>query len=339
MLAALVTLTRSAAAVPATVLAPEEMKADGWGSLPKPTPRVAAAATACTYRNSLKPMDAAWCSEPKAAGWGLSESYETIHASGDTDNADLYRMGGNCMLTFHGADTESFGWIYSTGYETTEEFYNVTGVGLSKGLAAELEIILTSIREKYTTLAAWAATCPGRLHVAGHSMGGGMAAIFAFLANMNSDPLGMKKPVSRVFLFAPMAPATTTLYNERSSDGCFTGGSYYTRALAGVVPGFGTIGDCTSVIPFAPNMVIPKMKVSSIDMNGPYTDASNVLGTGLKTDCGSVPPVYEAMQSNQTLMNGCFSNFLILEAPAATGGPSAFGLHSMVPYILGLAEE
>ena len=67
-------------------------------------------------------------------------------------------------------------------------------MGLSKGVATELEVVLTSIREKYVTLAAWAATCPGRLHIAGHSMGGGMGAMLAYLANLKSDPLGMSKP-------------------------------------------------------------------------------------------------------------------------------------------------
>ena len=75
-------------------------------------------------------------------------------------------------------------------------------MGLSKGIATELEVVLTSIREKYVTLAAWAATCPGRLHIAGHSMGGGMGAMLAYLANLKSDPLGMSKP-GRTVICAP----------------------------------------------------------------------------------------------------------------------------------------
>merc|ERR1719231_1207919 len=341
MLAALASLIHSPAAVPAARLVPGELEADAGvrpgGPFPKPTPRIAAAATECTYRNTAGANAASlqrWCSEPLAAGWGLSESYETTHANGDTDNADLYRVGPHCFLTFHGADGayEMAGWVTQEPHLTTNEFYNVTGVGLSKGIAAELEVILTSIREKYVTLSAWAATCPGRLHVAGHSMGGGMAAMFAYLANLNSDPLDMKKPVSRVFLFNPLSPAENSLTNDRSSDGCFTGVSYYTRALAGIVPGLGTIADITAG--FVPNMVIPKIASSSIDMQGPSTDPSNILGPVLDTECGSVPPVFNAMRSNQTLGYGAYSQMY-----TSPENPTSLGLHDMLNFILAFPQN
>jgi hypothetical protein len=346
MLAALASLIHSAAAVPTARLVPGELEADAGGRpggpFPKPTPRIAAAATYCTYRNTASYRNTGasfqrWCSEPLAAGWGLSESYETTHANGDTDNADLYRVGPHCFLTFHGADMgyELEGWTSQESHAraTTNEFYGVTGVGLSKGLAAELEVILTSIREKYVTLSAWAATCPGRLHVAGHSMGGAMAAMFAYLANLNSDPLDMKKPVSMVFLFVAMPPAEKSLTNDQSSDGCFTGVSYYTRALAGIVPGLGTIADYTPAWP--PTMVIPKIASSSIDMQGPgWIDPSNILGTVLDTECGSVPPVFNAMLSNQTLLYGADS-----QLHWSPENPTALDLHNPQNFVLAFPQN
>ena len=191
MLAVFVSLSLSASAVPAGVLSPEEPTGDGE---PKLTRRIAAATTACAYRNSnaagLVTGMSGWCAAPKKAGWGLSETYSVVHESGDTDNADLYRMGQHCLLSFHGADAD----VFTAADNKLVEFYGVKKeVGLWGGFTRELETILTVIRENYGTLAAWAATCTGKLFVTGHSMGGALASMFAYLANLKKDPLGIQR--------------------------------------------------------------------------------------------------------------------------------------------------
>ena len=68
------------------------------------TPRVAAAAAACNYRNSafgalLKPIIDPMCAEVTAVGWTLAEEYKAHDPNlADKDNADLYRSGGDCLL-------------------------------------------------------------------------------------------------------------------------------------------------------------------------------------------------------------------------------------------------
>lgn len=306
------------------------------------TPQLAGAAQACTVRNSnvvafLAGDPSVACDTLSSAGWNISKSYNVFNpVLGDTDNADLFRAGSDCILSFHGADYHEFfmgGYVgNATAVAPVSSFYGVN-VGFMTGLTEELEVILTEIRQQHGSLADFAGSCPGSLSVSGHSMGGGMAAIFAYLANLPSDPLSMGKHVSQTFLFGANPPATTKLENAQSEDGCFEGASYYARTTS--VPGFSALGD--PAIGFATletGMVGMNIPSVSLEVTGIITDSTNLAGPGITTPCGEEPPVLIAMRSNMTLAYEAQAQMLVsgpyCPLPGHTG---CIGLHEPAAYM------
>ena len=301
--------------------------------------KIAALANTCVYRLSPYLVDAlgglefvnrTYCEPMRLAGWDIVESYSAASVEGDTDNADLLRTAsGDCIFVIHGADWEQMGdEAHYKENAVTNETAVLYGVpGFSKTHAAEVSTILGKVVEKHGSLAAWAATCPGDLHVSGHSMGGAAASIIAYLANKIGDPMGMQKTVSEVHLFGSNPGASFTMTNDQSASGCFEGSSYYSRVPRGTVPGYGDLVDFAIAnghassdpwvayawAPYPGVMLHPKIEHTSLDMTGPPTkngtaagvgiflDKSKLAGPALVTPCGQDPPALVETLANATL--------------------------------------
>jgi hypothetical protein len=206
----------------------------------------------------------------------------------------------------HGDDLSEAGIIgYNCAICNGSQYDPITynGVdGIMGMLADETETLLNAIRAKHGSLGNWTATvCPGKLYTAGHSSGGAMAALIAYLANLPEDPLSMKKNVDEVYTFGTGTYFQTPLNNSLTADGCFKGMAYYTRVPEGADPGYGTYGDATEV-GFWPGYgygyLVP-LPYMSLDM----TSSTNFLGPVVSTTCGSKPAVYTEMGNNVTLYN------------------------------------
>ena len=198
-------------------------------------------------------------------------------------------------------------------------------------IAAEVEVILGEIRQKHGTLKAWAATCPGKLYLSGHSMGAAMAQVIGYLANLNSDPLGMKKPIAAMYLLGPPGVATKALHNGQSSDGCFDGFIYYATVPEGFLPGYGAIADKAVSLLTGYGFRHAKMAWTGLNVKaGDSSKESNLLGIGDEAACTTdLPAVYQGMLSNSTLMDKAVAHYLRL-------GGDTIGLHDNEPYVYNL---
>lgn len=306
-------------------------------------PKIASLATVCVHRlaSGIAYADPAGsinatCGELDDMGWTLADSYTLFNPSTkDTDNADLRRnTAGDCVLAFHGSDAYEV-FSGNTAFGNSGEgakHGNATALSLTTryGLEPlimthyidELEPFLSLFRTKHGSLSAWAKTCPGRLFVAGHSMGGAMANLFAYWSNHPSDPLDLGKTVTGLYLFGADPITPTPLTNGQRDDGCFDGALYYAQALAGVIPGYPEVPD---VIPVMNTIMYTAAQLSSggetivmntkipwisLDLAGPAYVASNRLGLGVQTPCGAVPPAYMAALSNYSIMVKAFDNYV-----------------------------
>ena len=243
-----------------------------WGSF---TPRVAAAAAFCAYRNTRLAIDGTWttahkvwcteaCTIVNDWGWVLVEEHQLYDStSNDTDNADFWANGAsgnstghgagimrkdkgefgnivygpNCMLVMHGADLDTFEAAAQS--DVYEESFGVEGV--DQRWSGELDVLLDLLVRGHGNMTAMLNTCPGELYVAAHGMGGAVAQLFAWLANRDDDPLRMNKKVTKLHTFGspPVAnfPLTNEAWEEQGQpEGCFAGTHWYTRVPEGVFP-------------------------------------------------------------------------------------------------------
>jgi hypothetical protein len=265
-------------------------------------------------------------------GWKLSESYNIFQeGTGDTDNLDVHTKDGDCLMAMHGDDMSEAGF---TGYHCATcngssfaEPLTYNGVdGVMGMLADEAETILSAIRTRHGSLAAWTATmCTGKFYVAGHSSGGGIAALIAYLANLPTDPLAINKHVDGVYTFSTGTYFKTPLANSLTADGCFPGMAYYTRVPEGADPGYGSYGDPTAVSHFSAygyGYLVP-LPYTSLDITGSAAYSSSAIGPVTPTACGSKPWVYTEMGANTTLFDRAAAQKFI-----AFG--ASFGLHEPI---------
>jgi len=236
------------------------------------TPRVAAAAAFCSYRNSKFALDGTWgrdekvlvteaCNIVNSWGWVLYEEHQLYDPiTNDTDNADLWFNGvsgtsdahgthsklhdsdlihgGNCMVAIHGASLDQI--AEKDGDSIYEQAFNVPG--LDKRWLGELDVILDLFVKQHGNLKGLAEGCPGELYVTGHGLGGAVAQMFAYLLNKNGDPLntGRETGVAKLHTFGSPPVANFTLTNDKfmntsdpQADGCFHGIHYYSRVPPG----------------------------------------------------------------------------------------------------------
>jgi len=144
----------------------------------------------------------------------------------DTDKALLIENNGDCTMVFRGADSD-MDFLHSglpalnniPFFPTFTERWGVQG--LHAGVIEELEPLVNlmdfkEIRNK----------CPGKFSVAGHSMGGAMAEVFAVLLTRTNDPINAQAAgikLDKLHTFGSFGALSTMVENPQSADGCFGG--------------------------------------------------------------------------------------------------------------------
>jgi hypothetical protein len=332
------------------------------------TPIVAAAASTCTYRWSPARkflgghdyINTVYCGILSQAGWTLNASYKANDTNmhnpplEDTDAVDVFRAGTDCLVSFHGADMTL---AESKGYglpSMPTVFYGVAGI--SSPLARELELILAAIRRKHGNLRAWGETCRGIMSVTGHGMGGGLAALFAYMANRKGDPLELGHTVWKVMLFGPTPVADHPLSDDQTETGCFRGNHYYTRVPANTYfDGLPDIADPTMIngypitaevaalgLPANATMQHVRIGKVSLDIKGPVRSGrrsvranSSFDGPTLPTPCDEDAPVLSAMANNATLAAKALEHILAEPYPGKTY--TSLALHDPVGYVWSFA--
>merc|ERR1719161_800602 len=114
-------------------------------------------------------------------------------------------------------------------FGNNEQTVPVTAYGLSGvygGVNAEFTAIWNKMKATNGTRLLQT-TCTKSLTVSGHSLGGAAAQLFAVLINKIGDPLELGLTVNRFYGFGTMPVGLTEFKDDKSLDGCFTGGLYF----------------------------------------------------------------------------------------------------------------
>lgn len=133
----------------------------------------------------------------------------------ETDAAFLWKRASDrhCLLSFRGSNCVADGFVLAPA-AIFKYGHTINQDALSK----EFEPLLAKM-----TMADFS-DC-NTLHVTGHSLGAGLASIFAVLSN--ADELELGKSVDAVYLMSPAQVFKGTMpTNGKSEDGCFAGGMY-----------------------------------------------------------------------------------------------------------------
>lgn len=199
-----------------------------WSKEPPLSPRCAAAkGAAAAYRygahGDMMASDAAK-DDLEEAGWNFVQGwYNTVGT--DVDYMGLWERYGNCMFTFQGSDDNS---DFANNWDPTP--ISKWGIdGIHRGLATELEPLVTQIDFSLVK-----AKCTKLVSSVGHSLGGGLAQLFALVINDKIDALNANLTIDKVWTFGAMtvaiAPeASDATYPEYPNvqPGCFRGGQFW----------------------------------------------------------------------------------------------------------------
>jgi len=144
----------------------------------------------------------------------------------DRDYCGLWSSGTECILNFKGSNTVN-------DFINDLQADRVSAWGLRdihKGIKRELKGLLEKMDFELIRN-----TCKGKtLSVTGHSLGGGMAQLFAVLLNKKEDPLKAGIKVDYIFVFGAMPVAVQTLTNDATSNGEFKGFQFYNAMPRGL---------------------------------------------------------------------------------------------------------
>jgi len=152
----------------------------------------------------------------EAAGFQFIKAFME-KGSKDTDFAGLWSSEKQCIMNFQGTDSaRGEGDWKNNGNFTPVNAWGIPGVhaGVKKELEGlvdlmDFELIKNTCKKK-------------ELIITGHSLGGGLAQLFAVLLNEKSDPLNAGIRANRLFTFGAMSIGATKLGN-----GCTRGFQFY----------------------------------------------------------------------------------------------------------------
>lgn len=204
------------------ILADDPTKASTCGSA-----ALGSWAAMAAYRDSpMMAVSNAYMSNYKfmmnSAFWSLKASWGAANAS-DSDYSELWVKGSDCILSFRGTDS---GADRGNMNLLSPGLYH--GLMLAKGITVEWGSMLTRFRQA-KAFATILKSCPKPVAVTGHGMGGALAQVFAVMANKIGDPLRMGLTVGSVYGFGASPIGSIGVgepFNEKSFDGCFSGGMY-----------------------------------------------------------------------------------------------------------------
>jgi len=129
----------------------------------------------------------------------------------DVDYVGLWSSDTECIMNFKGSESVS---DFANNFNS--KTVNAWGIpGVHAGLHTELKGLL-----ELMDFALIRRTCKGKsLTITGHSLGGGLAQLFALLLNKRGDPLGAGIHADWLYTFGAMAVGTTTLTNDATKNG------------------------------------------------------------------------------------------------------------------------
>jgi len=218
------------------------------------------------------------------------------------DIAMLAEKMGECWMVFPGANDDA-DFIFSMFQPTPTELWGIAG--LHMGIAMELHRLVAEM-----DFAEIRTTCPRGLTVAGHSMGGGMAQLFALLLTRHDDPLEANINLNKLYTFGTTLATSETFTNDQSADGCFPGVQMWVALPTG-----------NPTMPYAADIVAHQV----INAGGIYKSVNSnkvfVAPTGQQTQfpCGSSLPnsmdlldfvgdtTYWPLHASYGLFSGCLS--------------------------------
>lgn len=199
-----------------------EMQAAKWWGTRKPMQPecVAAKAAAAAYRFG---EHASMMAGDAAASDLQDEGYTFVRGFNQSEGTDWDYMGwwekdGNCMFTFQGSDDTA---DFDNNWDPTP--ITKWGIeGIHQGLVKELDGLVSQV-----DFVAVNSMCTGSVTVAGHSLGGGLAQLFALAINGKSDPLNATVKIDTIYTFGAMSLGEENEANDQAADGCFGGQQYF----------------------------------------------------------------------------------------------------------------
>jgi len=204
------------------MMSPQEIEAARWwGIKPPMQPEcVAAKAAAAAYRfgqNAAAMAGHAGADDLVDEGYNFVRSFNKSEGS-DWDHMDWWEKDGNCMFAFQGSDDDA-------DFVNNKDPTPITkwGIqGIHRGIATELDGLLNQV-----DFAAVKTKCAGSVTVVGHSLGGGLAQLFALVINENGDPLGAQLKIDTIYTFGAMSLGEENEANDQAADGCFGGQQFF----------------------------------------------------------------------------------------------------------------
>jgi len=197
-----------------------------WGlsKVPMATECVAANAAAASYRFGAS---AGMMGGPAAAQKLKGEGFQFVkgfkHENGnsglfsDVDYVGWWKKGSICLFNFQGSD--SVGDFLDDFDQAVVSEWGLEG--LHHGLVAELQTLVNQI-----PFGEVRQQCQSLVSI-GHSLGGGLAQLFALLLNRNDDPLDAGIKADAVYSFGAMPPGQENFADDHQEDGCFEGQLFY----------------------------------------------------------------------------------------------------------------
>jgi hypothetical protein len=199
-----------------------------WSKGPSLSPRCAAAKGArASYRFGAAADEMASDAakdDLEEAGWNFVQGWKKTEGT-EVDFMGLWERYGNCMFTFQGSDDAG---DFANNWDPTP--ISKWGIdGIHRGLATELEPLVTQIDFSLVK-----AKCTKLVSSVGHSLGGGLAQLFALVINDKTDALNANLTIDKVWTFGGMTVATAPEASDATypeypnvQPGCFRGGLFW----------------------------------------------------------------------------------------------------------------